>query len=63
MRKDNIPEIVKYTVWREGRETTLKSFITEKEKKAFLKGEEIAQIMQGVEIADEDTDKTLENKN
>lgn len=62
MRKNNIPEIVKYTVWREGRETILKSFITEEERKAFLRGEEITQIMQGIEITDEDTDKTLENK-
>lgn len=63
MRKDNIPEIVKYTVWREGKEATLKSFITEDERQAFLRGEEIAQIMQSIEIADEDTDQTLENKN
>lgn len=61
-RKGRVPEVVKYELWQEGRKAILKGFKTEKERQAFIKGEKIAKIMQSMEIADEDTEKTIKAK-
>lgn len=62
MRETNIPEIIKYTVWKNGREEALKNFSTNEERQAFLKGEKIANIMQNIRITDRDTDETIKEK-
>lgn len=61
-KKWKIPEVVKYQLWQEGRDAILKGFRGEKSREAFLKGEKIAQIMKGIEIAEGDTEKELETK-
>ena len=62
-KKKNIPEVVKYQLWQEGREVILKGLKTNKDRQAFLKGEKIAQTMKGIEFSKEDTEKKIEEKN
>lgn len=69
MKKTKVSELSKYMQqqkiigrWNESREKILAKFKTEEERQKFLKGEEIAKIMQGAEITDEDTQKDREEK-